>query len=181
VIGTAARLHRQKGLDVLLRAAAQLPGVSFVIIGSGPERENLGQLAEELALNDRVHFIGWQERRQDYLADVDIFALPSRFEALPLSIIEAMQLGLPVVVSAVGGNAELVVDGDTGILVPPEDVDALVAGLRTLLDDSALRKRMGERGRKRALEQFSLDRMVRAYEALYDELLAGVSRWRWRW
>jgi glycosyltransferase involved in cell wall biosynthesis len=171
LIGAAARLHRAKGLDVLVRAMVQLPGASLAILGQGDEQENLERLAAELGVDDRLHMLGWQERPQDHIATFDIFAMPSRVEPFGLAIAEAMRAVLPVVASNVGGIPEVVADGETGILVPRDDVDALASALRRLLDDPNLRARMGEAGERRFAECFTLDRMVASYEALYAEIL----------
>jgi glycosyltransferase involved in cell wall biosynthesis len=168
----AASLSPRKGVDVLLRAIAPLVDTSLVIVGDGPDAPMLRELAHSLGLDDRVDWVGRSDRPRSYIAAVDILAVPSREEALPLVILEAMLAGRPVVASAVGSVDEAVIDGATGRLVAPDDPTALRDALGALVADSEMRDRMGERGRERAVEQFSIGAMARAYEALYDRLAA---------
>lgn len=169
----AASLSPRKGVDVLLRALARLSDASLVVVGSGPGEPMLRELARSLGLGDRVHWVGWSNAPRSYIAAVDVLAVPSREEALPLVILEAMLAGRPVVASAVGSVDEAVIDGSTGRLVPPDDPTALADALGALVADAELRDRMGARGRERAVEQFSLEAMARSYEALYDRLAAA--------
>ena len=141
-----------------------------MIVGDGPERERLERLAASLGIAQRVAFEGWQSDARDFLTTFDVFVLPSRFEGFPLVLLEAMLAGLPVVATDVGSVAEAVQDGETGLLVPPDDVQALNEALHTLLDDPDLRRKLGDAGRARALE-FSPARMAREFEALYAEVL----------
>jgi glycosyltransferase involved in cell wall biosynthesis len=176
VVGAAGRLVHQKGFDLLLRAVASLPiEATCVLVGDGPERDSLEQLAESLGLKDRLIVIGWTDRVRDQLASLDVVALPSRFEGFPLVAIEAMLVRRPLVVSRVQSLPEAVADGVTGIVIPPEDVEALASALLELLNDPGGRKGMGERGRARALERFTSTAMARSYEALYHRLLPA---WR---
>jgi len=169
-VGSIGRLDSQKGYDVLLRSLAASDGVGCVIVGDGPERERLERLAASLGIAQRVAFEGWQSDARDFLTTFDVFVLPSRFEGFPLVLLEAMLAGLPVVATDVGSVAEAVQDGETGLLVPPDDVQALNEALHTLLDDPDLRRKLGDAGRARALE-FSPARMAREFEALYAEVL----------
>ena len=166
-IGSLGRLDRQKGYDVLLRALAELPGVALVLVGGGPERAALERQAAEAGLTERVLFAGWQEEPRRHLTTFDAFVLPSRFEGFPLSVVEAMLAGLPVVASRVGSVPEAVRDGETGLLVRPDDPHALAAALRRVLDEPTL----GRRSRELAREQFTSAAMARAFEALYREIL----------
>ncbi len=171
VIGSVGRLHAQKGYDVLLRALAQLPGVTLVLTGDGEEREHLVELAEQLGVSERVALLGWRDDARRQLTAFDVFVLPSRFEGLPLVIIEAMLAELPVVATDVGSVSELVDDGSTGILVPPEDGEALAGAIGALLADPARRRAMGRRGRERALESFTAGAMAAGYTSLYEEVI----------
>jgi glycosyltransferase involved in cell wall biosynthesis len=166
-IGSLGRLDRQKGFDLLLRALAELPAVALVLVGDGPERAALERQATDTGLTPRVLFAGWQEEPRRHLTTFDAFVLPSRFEGFPLSVVEAMLAGLPVVASRVGSVPEAVRDGETGLLVPPEDPHALATALRRALDEPAL----GRRGRELAREQFTSSAMAGAFEALYREIL----------
>jgi glycosyltransferase involved in cell wall biosynthesis len=169
----AASLSPRKGVDVLLRALARLSDASLVVVGSGPDEPELRALAGSLGLDDRVHWVGWSDTPRSYIAAVDVLAVPSREEALPLVILEAMLAGRPVVASAVGSVDEAVVDGATGRLVPPDDPAALADALGALVADAETRERMGACGRQRAVERFSLEAMARSYEALYDRLVTA--------
>ncbi len=171
VIGALARLSPEKGLDILLRALAELPEARAVVVGEGPERPRLEALAAGLGVGDRVEFAGWTDDARRHLGSIDALVLPSRSEALPLAAIEAMLARLPVVASDVGSVPEAVLDGETGLLVPPERPDALAAAIRVLIADPERRRRMGDRGRARALERFSPAAAALAFEALYDEVV----------
>jgi glycosyltransferase involved in cell wall biosynthesis len=170
VIGTLARFDRIKGLDLLLEAAAELPATKLVLVGEGPERDELVAQSERLGLAGRVQFVPWSDSARELLREMDVFVLPSRNEGFPLSIVEAMLAGLPVVASDVGSVPEAVVDGVTGCIVPPGDVASLRQALARLVDDRELRLRMGRAARGRALERFTSDAMARAFEQLYEQL-----------
>jgi glycosyltransferase involved in cell wall biosynthesis len=169
-LGSLGRLERQKGYDVLLHALRRLPGARLVLVGDGSQREPLESLARELGVADRVTITGWLESPRAQLAAFDVFVLPSRFEAFPLAIVEAMLASLPVVATDVGSVAEAVLDGRTGALVPAEDPEALAAAVRRLLDDPGARRAMGEAGRAIALERFTPAAMAAGFERLYDEV-----------
>jgi glycosyltransferase involved in cell wall biosynthesis len=165
------RLHRQKGFDVLLRALAALHDVHAIVIGDGEERGALEALAGELGIRERVEFTGWVERVHERLGGADLLAVASRFEAFPMTILEAMRAGLPVVATNVGSIREAVVDGETGLLVPPESAEALAAAIAELLDDEPRRIELGRRGRDRARRLFTAEAMARAYEQLYADVI----------
>jgi glycosyltransferase involved in cell wall biosynthesis len=165
IVGFAGRLVPIKGVDVLLRAAAALPGVRLEIAGDGPERARLEAMSVDAT------FLGWRPTIDDALGRWDIFALPSREEAFGIAALEAMAAGLPVVASRVGGLPELVRSGLTGLLVRPDDPAALAGALAELVSDPSRRAAMGQAGRDRAATDFSVARMVAATAALYEELL----------
>ena len=176
LVVTVARLHRQKGHDVLLRAMPRVleryPRTVFVFVGEGPERESLEKLAEELGVSGSVRFVGAQHDVSPYLRVADIFCLPSRYEALPLSIPEAYQAGLPVIACDVAGCSEIVEDGETGFLVPSESAEPLATALMKLLGDEALRRKM----RVMATEyghspRFDPEIVHRRIEELYQQLV----------
>jgi glycosyltransferase involved in cell wall biosynthesis len=171
LVGTVARLDPVKRLDVLLRALTSLPDTYAVIVGGGPERAGLAALSEDLRLTDRVHFAGQQENVWPWLAALDVFALSSDWEGMPNALLEAMAAGLPAIATAVGGTPEVVVDGVTGLLVPPHDPTALAEAIRRLLDDPNLGQRMGQAGRERVLQHFSVEQMVERTQTLYEQLL----------
>jgi glycosyltransferase involved in cell wall biosynthesis len=144
VLGFAGRLTRQKELDVALRALAETPGLTLVVLGDGPEREPLARLAGELGVDGRVRFLG-SGGRDDVLRlfrGVDAAVLSSGWENLPHTVVEALAVGTPVVATAVGGVPEIVKDGENGLLVPPGSPGALAAALRRLLAEPGLRDRL---------------------------------------
>ncbi len=170
VIGTLARLAPEKRLDLIVRGLERLPDATAVIVGDGEERARLESLAAELGVAERLLITGWTDEPLPWLGAFDLFVLPSDFEGLPHAIVEAMLAGLAVVATDVGSVGEAVVDGETGVLVPAGDLEALVAAVARLLDDAELRERMGAAGRERARERFAPRAMVAAYERLYDEV-----------
>lgn len=171
VIGALGRLHEQKAFDVLVRALPMLPGVTAVLVGDGPERLRLERLAADLGVADRLVITGWRTDARRYLGSFDVFVLPSRYESFPLSILEAMLASLPVVATNVGSVADAVHHGETGLLVPLEDPDAVADAVSAILGDEASRVRMGKAGRELALGKFSIQATARSFESLYDELL----------
>jgi glycosyltransferase involved in cell wall biosynthesis len=163
LVTCVARLVERKGHEDLLRAGA---GFRLLFVGDGPFRRRLEGRGAILA--------GWREDTAEIVAASDVVALASRFgEGCPNAVLEAMAAGKPVVATRAGGTPEVVVDGETGFLVPPEDPKALRSALETLAADPALRRRMGEAGRARARDAYGTERMVRAYEALYFKLTEG--------
>ncbi|MFB3819672.1 MAG: glycosyltransferase family 4 protein [Candidatus Methylomirabilales bacterium] len=168
-------LSHKKGLDVLLRALAavarEAPAVRLVLAGEGPEAERLRALAGELGIAGHVRFAGvvTGPPKTDLLAAARIVVVPSRREPFSNALLEAMAAGRAVVATAVGGSLEVVEDGRSGLLVPPEDPAALAAALLALLRAPERARALAEGARKRA-EEFSWERMVDAYEALYREV-----------
>jgi glycosyltransferase involved in cell wall biosynthesis len=173
VVGTLARLDPIKGLDLLVSAVARLERLRLLIVGEGALRTELLDQARRLGIQDRVELRPWDDEARRCLAELDVFVLPSRNEGFPLSIIEGMLAGLPVVATDVGSVAEAVVDGATGYVVAPDDIDALTAALEQLCADPELRGRFGAAGRARALERFTAQAMADAFAGLYREVLAG--------
>jgi glycosyltransferase involved in cell wall biosynthesis len=176
VIGTLARFHKQKGhsylLEAMTRVQTQRPGTRALLVGDGPLRPEMEAKAGELDLSETVIFTGIRRDVPEILALLDVFVLPSLWEGLPVALLEAMAAGLPVVATRVGGVPEVVIDGVTGLLVPPRDPEALSETILRLLQDSDLRHRMGQAGQERVREHFSVDQMIRKTEALYERLLA---------
>jgi len=176
LVGTVAVLRRQKRLDLWLEAAgailAEVPEARFVLVGDGPLRDELESEAAALRIAGRVHFAGLQEDVTPWLAAMDLFLTSSEFEGLPLALLEAMSVGLPVVVTRVGGVGEVIEDGASGRLVGFGDPDALAAATVELLRDCALRERLAERGRQVVLERFGVARMARELGEVYREVLA---------
>jgi glycosyltransferase involved in cell wall biosynthesis len=169
-LGWIGRFDRAKGIDVLLDALVDVPEATLLLVGEGDEEPALRAQVARLALDDRVEFRAWSDDARAELDAVDVFVLPSRSESFPLTVLEAMIVALPVVASDVGSVSEAVVDGKTGLLVPPDDAPALSAALRSLADDPELRARMGRAGREVANGRFDVPTMTRQYEALYVAL-----------
>ena len=168
---TAARLDPQKGLDVLLQAAAQVPDARFVLAGEGLERSRLEQRVAALGLGDRVLFLGHRNDVPELLAACDVFVLPSLYEGSSLAVLEAMAAGKPVVTSAIGGTDELIVHDESGLLVPPGDAAALARMIRRVLADPPLRAHLGAAARDRAETLFSAPVAAERVTRLYEELL----------
>jgi glycosyltransferase involved in cell wall biosynthesis len=169
-----ARLADVKGQRLLVAALARLPEhVVVLLVGEdvehgGAYRDLLAREAEAAGVASRVRFLGRRDDVPAVIAAADVVALPSLDEGLPLVLLEAMAQGKPVVASAVGGTPELVVDGETGVLVPPGDVDALVDALASVLGDPERARRLGEAGRARVREKFSADAAAEKILDLYE-------------
>jgi glycosyltransferase involved in cell wall biosynthesis len=174
------RLSPEKDVDNLLRATAlvagQRPDFRLEVAGDGPCMPALRQAAAELGLDRNVTFLGEVRDVPALLARAGFFVLPSLTEGISLTLLEAMARGLPVIATRVGGNPEVVVDGETGVLVPPSDPGQLAQAILHLLPDLEGRRRMGLAGRKRVEEFFSVRRMVAEYEACYLQLCRPSSR-----
>ena len=169
---TVARLDAQKGVAYLLDAAAEVPDAIFVIAGEGPERATLEARASALGIAHRVRFLGHRRDVPPLLAIADLFVLPSLWEGLPLSVLEAMAAGVPVVATRICGTDELVRDGETGTLAPPENGSALAEAIRAALYDRERVLRMAAAARALVEREHSSAAMVSATSALYEELLA---------
>ncbi len=181
VIGTVGRLWPVKDQANLIRAFAHLNRrlargreiLRLVLIGDGPERSSVQRLAEELGVADQMWITGWREDVPALLRGLDLMVNPSKAEGTPLTILEAMAVGLPVVATRVGGVADLVDEGVTGSLAPPGDSEALAWAMVGYLLDPANVVRHGAAGRKRAEELFNLERMVAEYQELFETRLAA--------
>jgi glycosyltransferase involved in cell wall biosynthesis len=174
VFGSLGRLTDQKGYDMLVRALPGLARATLLLVGDGPERGSLERLAAELGVGERVQITGWTADARARLPALDVFVLPSRWEGMPLSILEAMHAGLPVLAADVGSVADAVRDGETGYLVARDDQVALEQRLANLLEDGELRRRMGEAALQLARSRFDAAGMARRYQDLYRRLAPGV-------
>jgi glycosyltransferase involved in cell wall biosynthesis len=170
-IAVIANLRPEKGHDVFIDAAAavvaRFPDARFLIVGDGPERQRLCERAEACGVSPVLTFAGYCDDIPARLAESDLFVLPSRSEALPNAVLEAMAAALPIVASHVGGVPELIQHERTGLLVAPGEPTALAAQLCRLMDDSALAYRLGTAARAAAQRHASFDRMTLAFESLY--------------
>jgi glycosyltransferase involved in cell wall biosynthesis len=170
LLGSIGRLEPQKGVDVLIRALADVEEADLLVVGDGSERARLEELAHVVGVSNRVEWKGWSDTPRSYLGTLDAFVLPSRNEGFPLAVLEALLAGTAVVASDVGSVADVIHDGDTGLLVPPEDPPALAEALRRLLANRALGPHLGDRGRQVVLDRYTADHMTRAFESLYHDL-----------
>jgi glycosyltransferase involved in cell wall biosynthesis len=196
LVAVLSRLHRLKGLEYFLEAAAEVgrrfPEARFLVVGGAMTirdgevvsensyRAELEAYARRLGLEGRVAFSGFRLDVPELLSEVAVSVLPSLSEGLSNTILESMAAGVPVVATSVGGNPEAVEHGVTGFLVPPRDASALTGAIDSLLENPGLPRRMGEAARRRVAERFSLDVMVRQTERLYEELLDCTTRGRGR-
>jgi glycosyltransferase involved in cell wall biosynthesis len=178
VIGYVGRIMPEKDLETWIRAAAlvaqRYPEAQFVLVGEGRDGCTLAQLqrlATELGIAKRVYFPGYRTDLLPVYGSFDLFMLSSRREGLPNSILEAMAVGLPVVTTDVAGTKELVVNGETGFVIPQQDVSGLAEALNTLLYDHDLQSRMGQAGRRRVEREFSFAGRLQRIESLYEHLL----------
>ena len=172
IILTVARLDKQKGHIYLLNAARDVSGAVFVFAGDGPERTSLEDAARELGVTEKVVFLGSRKDVPELLKASDIFVLPSLFEGLPLSIMEAMAARKPVIASDIGGVRELLKNGETGILTPPGDIPALSTAITTLLINRELADKMAASGESLVNRDFSSARMTKDLTNLYRHLLS---------
>ena len=177
---TVARIQPEKNIESLLQATALIvreePGFQLEIAGEGRSLESLKSLAKELRIENHVRFLGNIKDVPALLSRASIMVLPSLTEGISLTLLEAMAQGLPVVTTRVGGNPEVVVDGDTGLLVPPANPQALAQALLRLSRDSSEARSMGIAGRRRIERYFDVRRMVLDYESLYEKRLEGSRR-----
>lgn len=175
-----SRLEAQKDVATLLEAFARLrprhPTLQLVIAGEGSQRSALERRRDELGLGAAVHFVGVRLDMPDLLRACDLFVLSSVWEGLPMVILEALAAGCPIVATAVGGVPSAVVDGTTGLLVPPGDPEALAGGIGRMLEDVTLRERCAAEGRRVFAARFSARAMARQYEALYESGLRTLRR-----
>jgi L-malate glycosyltransferase len=175
IIGTAARLSEAKGLTYLLQAFARVakdkPNLRLVIAGVGELEQQLKQQAQDLGIGDRTIFAGYVNNLPELMSLFNFFVLPSLQEACSLACAEAMAQQKAVIGTSIGGIVEQVADGQTGFIIPPQDVDSLAEKLQYLLDRPELVDEFAQNGRARYEEYFALDRMLIKTEELYSKLL----------
>lgn len=180
IVIVLSRLNRMKGVEYFLEAARivaqRCPDARYVIAGDGAHRPELEQRAAELGLQDRVVFTGFRTDAPDLLSESAISVLPSLSEGLSNSLLESMAVGTPVVATRVGGNPEIIEHGISGLLTPPRDPESLASAMILLLEDPNRASQMGEAGRRRVAELFSVERSVTEVENLYCKLLRANGR-----
>ena len=177
VIGLGVRLCEQKGISYLLRAMPRViesyPDISLVIAGTGPLENRLKSEARELELDPHVFFVGKRADMHEILNMLDVYVLPSLWEGLPMVLLETMAAECPIIATNVGGNPLAVQNGTSGILVPPEDENALSVEIIGLLSDEERRKKYRCNAKSMFDEKFSARMMTRQYEVLYEEAYRG--------
>lgn len=177
VVGTIGRLYHQKNHRLFLDMAKIVlersgdESIKFLIVGKGELRDELEDQFNHLGLENKVVFTGERSDIHDLLQNMDVFVTTSLYEGMSNAIMEAMAAGLPVLATDVGGNGELVIDGQTGFLCPSKDAMALADGVTSLINSEKEAKRMGENGRKRILNEFTVEKMLRETENIYMKLL----------
>jgi len=180
VVGNIANIRPVKGQKYLVEAARlvleQRPEVRFVIVGKEKTREDLRrleELAKHLGIRDRIIFTGFRKDALQIMSVFDVFVLSSLWEAFAIVILEAMALGKPVVSTNVGGIPEAIDEGVSGFLVPPRDPEQLALRILDILNDGALRNRMGQEGRKKVQDRFNIESMVKKVEQVYLSVMKG--------
>jgi len=168
------RLHKAKGLDVLLRAAAKLPEVFVWIAGEGPERAQLEGLARELKLEQRVKFLGWRNDRAGLFKAADVCVYPSRDEPFGNVVVEAWSCGVPLVATASVGPKWLIKDGEDALLTPIDDVDALATAIKRVVSTPALEVKLVADGMKRVAQEFSESAIVGRYIHLFRQVTGKI-------
>lgn len=175
VIAGVGRLNPQKNFSLFLDIAAALsprfPTLRFLLAGEGPEEEMLREKAAQLGLADRIVFAGYVADTREVYAAADFLLMPSRFEGLPMTLLEAMAMNLPVVASKLDGIAEVITDGEDGLLAAPGDAAAFTEHLTRLLENPALALQLGTAARSKIEARFSVERMTTAVESIYDRFL----------
>ncbi len=177
---SVARLSPEKDFPTLLKATAivvrQVSDFKLMMIGNGAERAKLEALSKSLGIEPNVEFLGERSDVPELLAQAGFFVSSSKSEGISLTILEAMAVGLPVVTTRVGGNPEIVLEGQTGYLVPDQNPEALATAMLQMLAQRDQWPAMGELGRKRVEQQFEIRTMIRQYEELYTEVLGSRTR-----
>jgi glycosyltransferase involved in cell wall biosynthesis len=177
VIGTVSVLRPQKALDVFVRASARLlrerSDLYVLLAGDGPLRGELTELVRSLGVQDRLLMLGYRSDASDVVAALEVAISSSAYEGSPLAVMEYMESARPIVATRVGGVPDLIEDGVNGLLVDPGDEAALAAAIGRMLADPEAARRMGEAARERRRREFTVDLMVRRFEALYERLSNG--------
>lgn len=178
VFAAVGSLIERKGHGYLLDAFARLcvaglDKTALLVVGEGEEEASLKRKCSELGVGGRVFFLGHRKDVQSIVRDIDCLVVPSTMEGMPFVILEAMTASKPVIASKIYGIPEVIVEGETGFMVPPRDVDSLCAAMQRVIENPALCRRMGAAGRTRVESSFSLERMVREVESVYQAVLSG--------
>jgi glycosyltransferase involved in cell wall biosynthesis len=180
LVVSIGRLAMQKRVKDAMWAVETLrqsrPQLHLVIVGDGPERQRLEEYSRAIQVTDHAHFVGHQARATEWLSAADAFVLASSFEGMSNSLMEAMSAAVPVVVSDIPANTELVTHRETGLLFKPGDTVGIMQALRCLIDEPALRTQLAHAAREHIVRQFSVEQMVTRYADLYRDLIAPAAR-----
>lgn len=175
LVGIVSRLVPIKAIDVFLRSAALIARrraiVHFVVVGDGALATELRRQAQDLGLENRVHFLGWRGDLPAIYADLDVVMLTSRNEGTPVSVIEAMAAARPVVAASVGGVPDVITGSDVGVLVPRDEPQAAAQAVLDLLEEPERQRRLGRAAAQRVLREYGADQLVRRIDSLYDRLV----------
>jgi glycosyltransferase involved in cell wall biosynthesis len=176
IVGLIGRLSVEKGVDIFLHAAAhvlvELPSTKFVVVGEGPDRDKLESLIDQLKLRQNVSMLGRRDDMPSVYASLDIMVSASRQEGLPMAILEGMASSRPIIATPVGDVPVMIRDGQTGVLVPPENARLLASAIVALLQNPARRERLGAAARKLIEDEFSAERMTADYLRVYAKAAA---------
>ena len=175
LIGAIGRLVWQKGFEYLIRSFPEVlkscPDARLLLVGDGPLRANLEVLSEALDMKDKIIFAGFRSDIKEVLASMDILVIPSLLEGFPMVTLEAMALAKPIVATCIDGLREQIIDGESGILLPPKDPSALTASIMKLLNDPQLAVRIGSNARKQVEKEFPLEKMIMETHEVYQSLV----------
>jgi len=174
-IGAIGRLVWQKGFEYLIRAAPEVlkecPAARFLIVGEGPLKDKLKMISERLKIADRIFFTGFRSDVKEILTSIDVLAMPSLLEGLPMVLLEGMAMAKPIVATRIDGITEVLENGKTGLLVPAKNPQGLAAAITGILNDKAKANLFGQNARKAVKEKFSVKKMVEQTEGTYEKLL----------
>jgi len=175
IIGAIGRLVWQKGFEYLIRSfpgfLKSCPDARLLLVGDGPLRANLEALSEALDMKDKIIFAGFRSDIKEVLASMDVLAIPSLLEGFPMVTLEAMAMAKPIVATDIDGLREQIIDGESGILLPPEDPNALTTSIIKLLNDPQLAVRIGLNARKQVEKEFPLEKMIMETHDVYQSLI----------
>lgn len=181
VVGTAGRFDPIKNLPLLIasleRAGREIGGLRGLLVGDGPQLADVRAQLKQRGLGDRVALTGFRDDARKLVQCLDLFVLASRSEGTSVALLEAMAAGVPVAVTAVGGNPEIVIDGQTGWVVPSESEEALTAAIRAAVIEPQARQGLARAGRRRFEERFGFERMLASYRAVYRSMCAENEKW----
>jgi len=171
ILGTVARLDPIKDIASVIQALPELSNIEYIIAGDGPEQSRLEQLAQELKVAKRVHFLGKRSDIPDLMKIFDIFIIPSIKEGTSNTLLEAMATACPVIATHTGGTPDIIAHNETGILIPPQSPESTISAVTEMSSNPNRRLALGKQARKHIVDKWSLDLMVEKYESLYHHAI----------